>query len=95
MDARDMRVLVVEDNRDAAESLRRLLGLCGFQVIVAHNAGDGLSAAAKLRPHIVLCDIGLPDAEGYVVASVLRQAAETSCARLTYWDSSGRRRPRA
>ncbi|HEX6321122.1 MAG TPA: response regulator [Burkholderiales bacterium] len=82
MDARDMRVLVVEDNRDAAESLRRLLGLCGFQVIVAHSAGDGLSAAAKLRPHIVLCDIGLPDAEGYVVASVLRQAAETSCARL-------------
>ena len=77
-----MRVLVVEDNRDTAESLRRLLGLCGFQVSVAHNAGDGLSAASRLRPHIVLCDIGLPDADGYAVASMLRQAPDTSCARL-------------
>jgi CheY-like chemotaxis protein len=82
MEASDLRVLVVEDDRDAAESLRRLLGQCGFHVSVAHNAGDGLSAATELRPHIVLCDIGLPDADGYVVASVLRQARDTRSARL-------------
>jgi CheY-like chemotaxis protein len=77
-----LRVLVVEDNRDSAESLRRLLGMCGFEVMVTHSAGDGLSAASRLRPHIVLCDIGLPDADGYIVASVLRQSSDTRAARL-------------
>lgn len=96
MEAKDLRVLVVEDNRDTAESLRRLLGLCGFQVSVAHSASDGLSAATRLRPHIVLCDIGLPDTDGYVVASVLRQARDTSGARLiavtAYGEPQDRRR---
>ena len=82
MDASDLRVLVVEDHRDTAESLCRLLVMCGFEVMVAHSAGDGLSAATRLRPHIVLCDIGLPDGDGYVVASVLRQSRDTSAARL-------------
>lgn len=96
MEAKDLRVLVVEDNRDTAESLRRLLVLCGFQVSVAHSAGDGLSVATRLRPHIVLCDIGLPDTDGYVVASVLRQARDTSGARLiavtAYGEPQDRRR---
>ena len=76
------RVLIVEDDRDTAEGLRRLLGLCGFEVEVAHTAAQGLSTAARLHPHIVLCDIGLPDSDGYVVASVLRQSRQTSAARL-------------
>ena len=76
------RVLIVEDNRDAAEALRRLLGMCGFEVAVTHTAAEGLSTAARLHPHIVLCDIGLPDSDGYVVASVLRQSRHTSAARL-------------
>lgn len=79
---RERRVLVVEDNRDAAESLRRLLALCGYQVMVAHTSQQGLEAARKLEPHIVLCDIGLPDSDGYVVGSVLRQESRTACARL-------------
>src|SRR6185436_719195 len=61
---RDLRILVVEDNLDAAESLRQLLCLCGCQVVVAHTSREGLDAASWLRPHIVLCDIGLPDSDG-------------------------------
>jgi CheY-like chemotaxis protein len=76
------RVLVVEDNRDSAESLRRLLTLCGYEVMVAHTGQEGLETARKLQPHIVLCDIGLPDGDGYVVASVLRQTSDTIGARL-------------
>ena len=76
------RVLIVEDDREAAEGLRRLLGMCGFEVTVAHTAAQGLSTAARLDPHIVLCDIGLPDSDGYVVASVLRQSRQTCAARL-------------
>jgi CheY-like chemotaxis protein len=82
MEPKDLRVLVVEDNRDTAESLRRLLGLCGFQVMVAGSAQEGVETARRLEPHIVLCDIGLPDSDGYVVASVLRQSHETVDARL-------------
>jgi CheY-like chemotaxis protein len=82
MEAKELRVLVVEDNQDAAESLRRLLALCGYQVMVAGSVREGLAAADRLRPHIVLCDIGLPDSDGYVVASVLRQTGPTCHARL-------------
>jgi CheY-like chemotaxis protein len=82
MDAKDLRVLVVEDHQDTAESLRMLLALCGYQVALASSAQEGVIAARKLEPHIVLCDIGLPDSDGYVVASVLRQSHATSDARL-------------
>lgn len=69
---RGLRVLVVEDNRDAAESLRRLLYHSGYEVAVAFTGQDGLRAAKRMRPHIVVCDIGLPDTNGFVVASTLR-----------------------
>lgn len=81
-DNRDLRVLVVEDNPDSAEMMRTLLSLCGFQVMVAHTGQQGIETARKLEPHIVLCDIGLPDGDGYVVATVLRQSSRTAGARL-------------
>jgi CheY-like chemotaxis protein len=70
-----LRVLVVEDNLDTAETLRCLLAECGFHVEVAHNTKDGLKTARRLEPHIVLCDIGLPDGDGYTVGSQLRQSS--------------------
>jgi len=78
MDAQNpLRVLVVEDNPDTAETLRTLLCECGFHVAVAHTTQDGLKAARQLEPHIVLCDIGLPDGDGYSVGSQLRQSTCT------------------
>ena len=77
-----VRVLVVEDNRDTAETLRCLLADCGFHVEVAHNTYDGLKTARQMQPHIVLCDIGLPDGDGYSVGSMLRQSGTTTSARL-------------
>jgi two-component system CheB/CheR fusion protein len=70
-----LRVLVVEDNLDTAETLRCLLADCGFHVAVAHSAQEGLKTAPQLEPHIVLCDIGLPDGDGYSVGSQLRQSS--------------------
>src|SRR5919106_5686799 len=77
-----LRVLVVEDDDDTAEMLRALLDLCGYVVVVARTSQQGIDAARKLEPHIVLCDIGLPDSDGYVVGSILRQSSHTSAARL-------------
>jgi CheY-like chemotaxis protein len=78
----DLRILVVEDNRDAAETMRCLLAECGFQVTVAHTSQQGIAAARQTAPHVVLCDIGLPDGDGYTVGSVLRQSDPTTASRL-------------
>jgi len=66
------RVLVVEDNLDAAESLREAIELMGHEVAVAHDGAAGLAAARAFSPAVVLCDIGLPGMRGYEVARALR-----------------------
>ena len=95
---RGLRVLVVEDNRDAAESLRQLLYLSGYEVAIAYTGQEGLRAAKRLRPDVVLCDIGLPDSNGFVVASALRDDPDTASARLiavtAYGQDEDRRRAR-
>ena len=66
------RILIIEDNPDAAESLREALELGEHEVEVAHNGPDGLEKARALRPDVVLCDIGLPGMDGYDVARAVR-----------------------
>jgi CheY-like chemotaxis protein len=82
VDPKHLRVLVVEDNRDSAESLRRLLELCGYAVTIAETAKEGLDAAKSILPDVILCDIGLPDSDGFSLARALRKNPETSGARL-------------
>ncbi len=67
------RVLVIEDNADAAESLQMLLEISGFEVATAADGSAGLATARRFRPDVVLCDIGLPGGlDGYAVARELR-----------------------
>jgi two-component system, chemotaxis family, CheB/CheR fusion protein len=66
------RVLVIEDNVDAAESLREALELDGHTVEIAHSGQDGVAKSLTFRPDLVLCDIGLPGMDGYEVARRLR-----------------------
>jgi CheY-like chemotaxis protein len=68
------RVLVVEDSRDAAASLRLLLEVLGYDVHVAYTGPAGLVEAQAWRPEVVVCDIGLPEMDGYEVARRLRTA---------------------
>jgi signal transduction histidine kinase len=67
------RVLIIEDNLDAAESLREALELGEHEVEVAHSGPEGIERARSFRPDAVLCDIGLPGMDGYDVARVVRQ----------------------
>lgn len=71
--ATGLRVLVVEDHADAAESLKMLLELDGHEVRVAATGPDGVEAALRFHPDVVLCDIGLPGLDGYGVAGALRK----------------------
>lgn len=66
-------VLVAEDNRDAAESLVRLLRLEGHDAYAAHDGRQALQKAQFLRPDVALVDIGLPELNGYDVARHLRR----------------------
>jgi signal transduction histidine kinase/CheY-like chemotaxis protein len=77
-----LRILVVEDNLDSAESLRMFLELFGHGVTLAHTGPDGVAAARALRPDVVLCDIGLPGMDGFAVAGTLRRHPDTAATRL-------------
>jgi CheY-like chemotaxis protein len=87
---RGIRVLVVEDNQDAAETLRQLLYISGYEVAVAYTGQDGLRAAKLLKPDVILCDIGLPDSNGFVVAAALREDPQTCSTRLIAVTAYGR-----
>jgi len=71
------RVLVIEDNVDAAVSLRLLLQSLGHEVRVSHTGVDGVAEARRWSPQVILCDIGLPGMDGYEVCRVLRQETAT------------------
>lgn len=72
------RVLIVDDNRDSATSLKIYLEIHGFNSLIVHDGKLAIEAARKYRPHAVLLDIGLPGLNGYDVARLLRQ--EEVCA---------------
>ena len=71
--AQPVRVLVVDDNVDMAETLALLLGFWGHESCIVHDGRRALEKAAGFRPDVVLLDIGLPGMDGYRVAARLRQ----------------------
>ena len=68
-----LRVLIVDDNRDAADSLGMLLRVLGNEVRIAYDGLEAIGIAADFRPAAVLLDIGLPKMSGYEVARELRK----------------------
>ena len=68
-----LRVLVIEDNQDAAETLGELLELSGHEVKLALDGTAGVATAREISPHVVISDLGLPgELDGYAVAHALR-----------------------
>lgn len=72
------RILVVDDNIDAAESLAMLLRIQGHEVFQAHNGMDAIAIATETHPQITFLDIGLPDIDGYEVCQSLRRNEDFS-----------------
>jgi CheY-like chemotaxis protein len=66
-------VLVVDDNRDAAESLGVLLALLGIETMTAHSGPAALAALDEFQPSVILLDLGMPGMDGYEVAQRVRQ----------------------
>ena len=70
-----LKVLIVDDNRDAADACASLLELSGHHVQTAYTGRHALELAETFRPHAVLMDIGLPDFSGYELATRIRAAS--------------------
>ena len=76
------RVLIADDNRDAAETLAALLRMDGHDVTVIHDGPGAISAYETLRPDVALLDIGMPGLDGYEVARKIREGNSESAAKL-------------
>jgi CheY-like chemotaxis protein len=92
--ARPLRVVIIEDDRDTAESLCLLLELLGHQVTIALTGERGIAAVREIRPDVVLCDIGLPDVDGFEVARTLHSDPATAGCPLVAITGYGREEDR-
>jgi CheY-like chemotaxis protein len=81
MEGHPLKILVVEDNVDSAESLGEVLHYWGHRTWLSHNGLDALEQARQVHPDVILLDIGLPGMDGYEVGKRLH--AEPALARTT------------
>jgi CheY-like chemotaxis protein len=80
--AASRRILIVDDNADAANSLAQVLALDGHVTEPVYSAQEALSRASSFAPEVVLLDLGLPEMDGYEVARRLRERPEFAAVRI-------------
>jgi CheY-like chemotaxis protein len=93
-EAPPLRILVADDNRDAADSLQRILALYGHEVRVAYDGESALHVGTEFRPRVAILDIAMPGTNGYDVARALRrrQGEQVTLVALTGWGQDADRR---
>jgi CheY-like chemotaxis protein len=92
------RILIVDDNRDAARMLGMLLSASGHQTETAHDGEEALVKAGEFRPEVILLDLGLPKMSGYDVCRAIRReswGADVTIIALTGWGQAEDRRKSA
>jgi CheY-like chemotaxis protein len=88
------RILVVDDNKEAADITVELLTLYGYQTAVAYSGLPGLDTARAFQPHAILLDLGMPGLDGYQVAAALRALPdfdEVALVAFTAWGDAATR----
>lgn len=83
-----LRVMVVDDNRDAADLIAEFLQMCGHDALSVYGGADAIKAADTFSPDVVLLDLGMPDVDGFDVITTLRQTprfTRTRMIALTAW----------
>lgn len=82
------RILVVDDNLEAADILVELFQIFGYEAIATYDGNSAVRLAAQYKPDVVFCDIGMPGMDGYEVAEILRCMTaldKTRLVALTAW----------
>ncbi|CAN7187533.1 response regulator [Pseudoduganella sp. LjRoot289] len=95
LDSRRTRVLVVDDNRDAADSLGALFKMENFDVSTAYDGYAAVAAATQQQPDLIVMDLGMPGMDGYEAARLIRQqpgGSQIQLVALTGWGQSDARR---
>ena len=89
-----LRILVADDNRDAADSLQRVLAMYGHEVRVVYDGSSAVNVGSEFRPRVAILDIGMPGTNGYEVARALRirQGDTITLVALTGWGQETDRR---
>jgi CheY-like chemotaxis protein len=90
-----LRILVVDDNLDAAQSLARMLQLMGNETMTAHDGLEAINCFGEFGPHVVLLDLGMPRMNGYETARQLRERVSdtpVTIVALTGWGKEEDRR---
>jgi CheY-like chemotaxis protein len=90
-----LRVLIVDDNRDAAESMQVLLEIAGHEVILASDGHAALRMGAAFAPDVIVLDIGMPGMDGYETCRALRKepwGSTVTAVALTGWGQDTDRR---
>ena len=90
-----LRVLVVDDLPDSAESLARLLATMGHEALFVTQASKALEAARQMRPHLVFLDLGMPEINGHQLARLFRAEFGFEALRLVAITAWGRNEDRA
>ncbi|HEY0653034.1 MAG TPA: response regulator [Chryseosolibacter sp.] len=85
-------VLIIEDNLEIRENTAQILELAGFKVINAENGKAGLAAAAQVKPDVILCDIMMPQVNGYEVIRELKKDPATATIPFIYVTASGEKK---
>jgi CheY-like chemotaxis protein len=70
--------LIIEDNSDILENIEEILMLAGFKVITAINGKEGVTTALSKNPDVILCDIMMPEMNGYEVLTALKENGATA-----------------
>jgi len=89
------RVLVVDDQPDAADTVARLLSLMGYEARAAYSGREALQLFNELQPRVVLMDLGMPEMSGFEAAARIRlmpQGTATTIVALTAWGDDMNRR---
>ena len=92
---RTRRILVVDDNRDAAKTLSTMLRIMGNEVCTAHDGLEAIAVCERFRPDLVLLDLGMPKLDGYAAAQQIRQqpwGQHITLVALTGWGQDEDRR---
>ena len=81
-------ILVIDDNNDLRENTAEILDLAGYKTLTAENGKRGVEVATREKPDVIVCDIMMPELDGYAATAVIRQTGNNNSYNVTQTDAN-------